>query len=172
MLSYLQLFNENNIHLVEDITSDAKDIKLGTSHEITKTPDATFYTHHVGDHTIMTHFYKRFTKDGGNHYDVHFTRHKTDGKGKASYGAFSRNGSKTMAPADRVKSIRSVTAAVRHFVTSEKPASLTSMGNTEKKNEWAHSMLSHVAKKHGGDVVKTGKESIWHLKGAPKGGEQ
>ena len=151
LLTYLQFLNEDVF----------ESVNLGTSHEITKTESGDhFYTHNVGDHVVMTHFYKRFSSKGGKHYDVHFTRHKPNSNKNASYGAFSRNGSKSMTPADRVKAARAGMSSLHHFVQNEKPASVTALGNTEKKNEWAHTVLNHIGKKTGGTVTKNGKESV------------
>lgn len=140
MLSFLQL--------MEDIP-----------HTIHRSEHGIIYAHKISDHHILTHFLPRGGSGGDNHYDVHFTRHK---EGKQTDG-FSRRGMSQLSSEDRIKSIRSVTGAINHFVKTEKPSALTASSNTKDKSDFSNRMLSKMGERNGSTVKSNGKDTTIHF---------
>jgi hypothetical protein len=135
MLSFIKLF--------EDIP-----------HEIHRSEHGITYAHKIGDHHILTHFLTR----NNSHYDVHFTRNTPGSIGDG----FSRKGMSKLSPEERIKSVRSVSSAVKHFVDNEKPSALTASANTKDKSDVAHHVFSHMAKRSNATVSKNGSDTTIH----------
>ena len=134
--------------------------ETSTAHHIDKTEDGShYYSSKHGDNTIITHFLPKQTKDGGKHYDVHFSRHngnKTD--------PTSRQGVNRMSSEDRIRSIHSVSKAVHHFIKNNRPDSLTATANTKGKSDWTHGVLSKMAARGGHKIKTSGNDTSIHFK--------
>ena len=112
------------------------------------------YSQRINDHLVQTHFYPRIQNGEEGHYDVHFIRKTGDSGGDA----FSRRGIAKMSVEERLRAIGSVKKAVKDFISTSQPKSLTAMGNTKKKADWSHEMLQRISDRHGGKVTRAGNE--------------
>ena len=92
------------------------------------------YHHEIDGHAVQTHFYPRETQDGKKHFDMHFTHD----------GNFDRKGKTDSS--HKIKAIHAVISHAKHFVSNEKPDSLSVSANTKKKREFSHKILSHMGK--------------------------